>query len=91
MKVKTPYLDFYYKCMKTGRLPNDGLCNYFGFFIGDNMTFDLMRPHVSELENTGEMGYWGMDGFKEEERNGYDFTPLRQNVVLFMAAMNGEL
>ncbi len=84
------YLDFYNKYMKTGKLPSWGLCNC---FIHD---IEIFTPGGTiDQDNSW---YWGYDG---EDRIGINassyityriaFTPLRQNIVLFLAAMNGEL
>lgn len=89
---KKKYLPLYEKWMKSGKLPEDGLCN---LFVNDPL-FELIDP--------GWCGYWGYDGFDSyygdpyyDDHCGsmnevwYDFTPLRQNIVLLMAALNGEL
>lgn len=94
MKQKK-YLDLYYEWMELG-LPGSGLCNIFGYMQGMDELFDLMRPENDELETSPAWGYWGMDGegdFENDDniRNGSDFTPLRQNIVLLMAAMANEL
>ena len=85
------YLEFYHKCMKTGRLPKTGLC----YCFDHNEDIKLFYP-------PSDNGFWGYDGrnipglyFKEFGVSPYDlrfaFTPLRQNIVLFLAAMNNEL
>ena len=87
MKKNKKYLPLYRKWLKSG-LQTEGLC---GFFYGDPL-FELINP---------EHGYdffWGYDGMvdnhthvHDEQDLFYGFTPIRQNVVLLMAAMNGEL
>lgn len=81
------YLTFYRECMKTGVLPNTGLCfcipSYDGSFL------DLMSP----LRDEWSFFYWGSglsvdDGY---QKRAYEFTELRQTIVLFCAAMNNEL
>lgn len=95
MKKKTPYLDFYYKCVKDGNImPVRGLCEVFGKWFEApykwkyyHPLFELMFP---EPYNGGSTPYWGSESeFREDDE--YKLTPLRQNIVLFMAAMNGEL
>lgn len=81
------YLELYYKWMESGKLPIDGLCRCFP----KNELFRLMIP-VSPMYvlYCGYMGdiitieYWEGDRYK-------DFSPLRQNIILFLAAMNNEL
>lgn len=97
---ETPYLDFYYKCMETGTLPCGGLCfsldsGLLGFFKPvDNNNPDL-------VDRKQKASYWGYDGKVRDFTNNYggismdtarhEFTPLRQTIVLFLAAMNNEL
>ena len=86
----TPYLDFYYHCMKTGLMPTWGLCNKFKHCE----LFKLIDPEVGH-----NITYWGFElpwpkkaanpNYMDEVR--FSFTPLRQTIVLFLAAMNNEL
>jgi hypothetical protein len=86
--MKTPFLDFYYSCMKTGRMPKHGICN--------NVELpECIRP---TLEDWGELlrkshggMYWGI-GFRPHsyDQMYYEFTPLRQNIVLLAAQLNNE-
>jgi hypothetical protein len=78
--MKKKYLPLYYKWSETGRLPYDGLCICFG----KDKLFRLLRP-TEEIPL-----YWGYQGgdvvdYWTIERH-YAFNPLRQNIVLFMAA-----
>ena len=97
------YLNIYYKCMKTGKLPEkyegypcSGLCEvfntYLGYANGDRKDWEFKEdkhdPYFFIMYNPSKRtkvnnSYWGG---KEGE-----FTPLRQNIILFMAAMSGEL
>lgn len=85
------YLKFYEKCIGAGRLPHDGLCKSFGKvkkfqrFIPTCDDFDIMNQ---EDKSTG---YWGSGVKYNNIRKYCGFTPLRQTIVLFMAAMNNEL
>lgn len=87
------YLPLYYKWMEKGRLPYDGLCHS----ITDHKYLDLF--------DDGRGGYWAYyteyydhpiytqdikDAVLRRELC-YAFNPLRQNIVLFLAAMNNEL
>jgi hypothetical protein len=85
MKKKTKYLDFYNKCMETGKIPTNGLCLCFK----NDKLFALMDP-----DNGERLSYWGFDRDKfasPMESVWFEFTPTRQNAVLLMAAMNDEL
>lgn len=87
------YLPLYYEWGKTGLLPNNGLCWSLGW--PDELNGGILSP-----KNIG--GYWGyvgnnVSGFdvvhnKElYKRVAREFTALRQNIILFLAAMAGEL
>jgi len=84
--MKKKYLPLYYKWMKQGRIPNDGLCNSLDYSEEFRLYF------ANNLR-----GYWGYNGESThnlceiDPEGPYKFTPLRQNIVLFLAAMNGEL
>ena len=85
------YLKFYYESLEAGRMPSGGLC---GEFSGDEL-FNLMKPDYP-------IGFWGYDseGFwtihfpnhnSDSSIIEKSFSPLRQTIVLFCAAMNNEL
>lgn len=85
------YLTKYYEWAEAGKLPMRGLCSC--LCDGDLSLLDLFSLH--------DGSYWAHEEGPEYERLGfpnsmanevrYTFTPLRQNIVLFMAAMNQEL
>jgi hypothetical protein len=86
------YLDFYNKCMATGRIPACGLCNSL-----DRWDVSVFAPH-DDIEDSNYC--WGYDGEPTLPRLSMgvelpglnnSFTPLRQTIVLFLAAMNDEL
>lgn len=89
-KKETPYLDFYFRHMKNGVLPSNGLCTCFTH----HKLFKLIDPDMGQC-----LSYWGFDDDPSamsvfdggEVTRWYSFTQLRQNVVLLMAAMNNEL
>lgn len=96
-KKDTPYLDFYKKCMKDGeRLPwwnksdrCNGLCPAFWLYLHEELSvlkFYFEPPDIQEDDLTI---FWA-SGDPESPRWG-EFTPLRQTIVLFLAAMNDEL
>lgn len=95
------YLDFYNECMKTKSLPKDGLC-----LSLPTRSIRLIKPTKEDLnqlkfEKKPE-SYWANGKIwknieKREKRTldfGYymqEFTPLRQTLVLLLAAINDEL
>ncbi len=88
MKKKTPYLDFYKKHVKSGRLPMAGLCDCL-----DDEFKDFYNPIMEGFCFLREMiGYWE-HGDREAciLSRMYEFTELRQTLVLLMAAYKGEL
>ncbi len=88
------YLDFYNKCVITKELPDDGLCN-----CGVIKIDSLLKPTEEDIEQLRFEGYaytyWGSLGKEDDsvaQRERYrSFTPLRQNIVLLLACLNGEL
>lgn len=96
-KTKPYYLKKYQEWMVTGELPNcNGLCKEISPYL-DNY-FVLFIPNVGDMADLTlekkSTGYWA--SYMESATNLHNrrdalFTPLRQNIVLFMAAMNGEL
>lgn len=89
---KKKYLPLYFKWMKSGKIPyvygensQGGLCSIYE----NNKLFALFIPYSCELKTAPTYGYWGCDGFRK--RDSTTFTPLRQNILLFMACMAGEL
>lgn len=89
------HLDFYKKSMKSGHMPEVGLCDCVGYKKLSAKLLKLMYPTVYDqqmlISEGFSTGYWA-SGFKTYERNkSYTFTPLRQTIVLFMAALNDEL
>jgi hypothetical protein len=94
---KKKYLPLYYKWMESERLPHNGLCNCFGLCYSEDKwesgegyeDFEIMFPLPYDDVNIECRNYWGAG---EKVRNLHvAFTPLRQNIVLFLAAMNNEL
>jgi hypothetical protein len=90
------YLTFYYKFMDRGVIPNFGLCNVFDNGL-DNDLFELLKPtpeDKAEIISEGlSTSAWGSGLPTPSDVDGLltKFTPLRQNIVLLMAALNNEL
>lgn len=104
-KQQKKYLALYKKWLESGRIgttgvSRDGTLSYNGMcdlFRGDKL-FELLTPTYRDKHELMEEGqcdvWWGseMDRIKSCSEEGWSsFTPLRQNIVLLMAAMNGEL
>lgn len=97
------HLNFYKRCMATGMLPidslgdsiyefghhgdnNGGLCGCADAGLIDRNVLLMFEP------DTGEP-YWGLGDYEYSslKETRLRFTPLRQTIVLFMAAINNEL
>lgn len=83
------YLRFYERCMKDAMLPRNGLCGSFR----KSKFFKLIDPEYGLGET-----YWGIEQDVHVDQYSltwddkwYAFSPLRQTIVLLMAAMNNEL
>lgn len=93
MKKKTPYMDFYYEHMMLGSFYGEGLCGCFGC---DKI--ELFKPTEQEYDAKNiNWEAWAYDGYPTKGRDLllsdvlHGFTPLRQTIVLFLAAMHEEL
>ena len=95
------HLEFYKACMETGVLPKEiyggGLCNCANEELIDTDLLDDLHPTDEDFDKLMDEHknrcYWGSDLNSVEYLNtlSHSFTPLRQTIVLFMAAMNNEL
>lgn len=90
--AKKKYLKFYYECMVSGLIPESRLDGYDNGLCG-NLGKEAMSPFVPTMEDCNDYhvvgyGYWARD---HENISSLSFGPTRQNIVLFLAAMNNEL
>jgi hypothetical protein len=95
MKKKYRYLPLYEEWMEKGSIPGKGLCGSL-----DKEGRELLKNFVPTDEDANVLmeddwgsWYWG-SGLKYSDdviEQRYSFTPLRQTIVLLMAAMNNEL
>lgn len=98
-KKKNMFLDFYNRTIKNGRMQYQGLCgNFDGCNCDDGITTLMyFRPSPTDIEeleaNDLDIDYWGsglkIDADYFELR--YNFSPLRQTIVLFAALLDEEL
>lgn len=78
------HLKFYFSCISNGfEMPKAGLCACsWCDFINEEILM-MFKP-----DEAGMFSYWAS---LKKGQDYYEFTGLRQTIVLFMAAMNGEL
>lgn len=87
---KKKYLPLYYKWMETGKIPRDGLCHSLGRL--SRRQLKLFAPTPDEADEHGHWrGHWGVMLNVYFPSDDYSFNEFRQTVLLFVAAMNGEL
>ncbi len=99
MKKEKKYLKLYKEWIKTGKIGTDSVGNHNGLCnthkLGSDPLFELFIPNIEDevqLEKDGlSTSYWASGQDKNDYDNNYAFTPLRQTIVLFLAAMNDEL
>lgn len=92
------YLPLYYKWMEAKKIDSDPLSSKFGGLCGSSLfndeNFNIFIPTDEERLGTYS-AYWAFGRKKKyignEKLHRWAFTPLRQNIVLLMAAMNNEL
>lgn len=86
------HLQFYIDCHKNKELPGFGLCYCARHGHIDSSIFELFEPTICDEDNLiaegHDLSYWASG---DEGINAFKFTPLRQSIILFMAAINGEL
>jgi hypothetical protein len=90
------HYDFYVQCAEAGILPYDGLCNCAFAALIDKELIELFYPTQEDQDELYDQGlddvFWGneMPWEVDIDVRATAFTPLRQNIVLFMACMAGE-
>lgn len=99
MKKNKKLLQLYEECMVTGELPEIGLCDSVEC-MGVQRKLKLISPTVGDLDQLiiegKSIGFWGYEvpynsGRYSTDGRSYVFTPLRQTLLLLMAALNDEL
>jgi hypothetical protein len=88
--AKKKYLKFYQECLDSGRMPDAGLCICLG-----KRKMEIFQPigrEVNYYDGVLTGLYWASDVNPGDSfARHYGFSPTRQNIVLFLAAMNNEL
>jgi hypothetical protein len=93
--MKKKYMKFYKECVESNRLPNgaSGLCE--SLKSADSELFSLLTPTQDDsfdLIHEGKSAtFWGSYLPRDHPKCTKYFTPLRQNIVLLLAALNNEL
>lgn len=91
MRKKKKYLPLYYEWMESGQLTNGwglDVCGLCDTEISESKFFLLIEPTNEEACLMPSPAYWGRES---DAYVGGKFSPLRQNLVLLICAMNGEL
>ena len=97
-KKEGKHLKFYKDYIETGKMPVEGLCKAAVYdLIDGEILIKYFRPSSEELHEMNKRGeeaaYWASNTKKNVKDNEkiFKFNTLRQNIVLFMAAINKEL
>lgn len=92
MTKKKEYLKYYEKWMKDEKLPNFSLCCSLPYKLVINEPFKLIKPTNDDLirlcSENKSFAYWGSD---HSYNKMFQFTELRQTLLLIAAALNNEL
>lgn len=91
---KKKYLPLYYQWMKDGKMDLVYPGRATGGLCGSSANTDLLGYFFPQDGDNAPPSWWGWeDGFSmlRLESIRHDFTPFRQTILLFMAAINGEL
>lgn len=96
-KNKPKYLSLYYEWMKNEQMGSDSLCNFFTDAECNELPqykeFTFIKPTTRDHNrNRNDPDFnWVYWGSGQEQALRWQFTPLRQTLVLLMAALNNEL
>lgn len=96
-KKFTVFLDCYNRWMEAGKLPDKGLCNSLKHETTPEQyqIFNSLNPCDEDwnelLKSNYSMVYWASELHQCDWNRQQSFNELRQNIVLFCAAINNEL
>lgn len=93
MAKRKKYLNYYYRWMKSGKMDQCGLCVKFGERHKFLSLFEPTDDDYATLYRNGmSCTYWASETKVVDyyHKRWYTFGPLRQTILLFMAAMNNE-
>lgn len=86
------YLDYYYKWMETGRMPEGGLCCSLPKELLEKEVFQLLIPTTEDIDALEAYNlptiFWGRGSWIYEMD---DLTPLRETILILAAILNDEL
>lgn len=85
-KKTSKHLQFYMDCMHKGRMPRVGLCSC---AVHEYIDESLLETFIPDNTLTTAFSFWASG--RQNKNCFYVFTPLRQTIVLLMAALNNEL
>jgi hypothetical protein len=88
-------ITLYKRWMKTGIMPEDGLCSCLNEYYELEKHLKLFFPTQDELDKMlkeeKSRYFWASDLHAAAPERKHTFTELRQTILLFIAAMNNEL
>jgi hypothetical protein len=93
MKQATPILNKYHQFIEHGIDGENGLCEHFSHL----KNWDLLCPsddEIEELEDAGFCSTWWASGETAKDIDIYSqgkMTPMRENITLLLACLEGEL
>ena len=95
MKKKKKYLPMYQEWVMTGQMKWSVDTGYTGGLCGSPAAGELLELFAPAPGDDADERWWGHE-FEPMKQGGFlhlchAFTPLRQTILLFMAAMNDEL
>lgn len=94
-KKKTPFLDFYYKAMAEGSIQSQTTDYAKRVGIGGLCYTWIAELEAFKLIEISTLTYWGYSedycGGNDDDEIRFNFTSLRQTIILFCAAINNEL
>lgn len=90
------FIDLYYEWMEKGLLPSKGLCK--SLPPSSVEIFERLEPTMEDFCTLAKEGlpnaFWGYGlptKGSDTFQRAYTFTPLRECIILFCAAINNEL